>query len=529
MGARRLCGARRAVMLAAALAAIAPGVAAAEDPVVRTEGGLVRGLGGHDVDAFRGLPYAAPPIGERRFAPPAPANGWPGVRDATRYGDRCAQVENPNGPRSESEDCLYLNVYRPAGSRARARLPVLFWIHGGGLRSGAGDQHDGSLLASRERIVVVSINHRLGVFGFLGLPSLSAESPDRASGNYGVLDQQAALRWVRRNVAAFGGDPARVTIAGESAGAFSVCANLVSPTARGLFARAIMQSGGCPSRPIAETEAAGAAVAEQVGCADAAAAAACVRSKPASALLDAGEAFVARVTSGGDALPVPPADAVAAGDFPRVPVISGVNRDEGRFFAWQQGWATFTEQQYGELLGVLFGPAAPAVLAEYPAAAYPEPYGPGYAISAVITDSPLNEGLGGCPAQAIAGAVARRTSTWFYEFADRDAPALDDDPPGFDWDAAHTLELPYMWPSFHFGTPVYPRLTAAQRQLSEQMLDYWGAFVRSGSPRVAGQTDWPSHRSGRLLSLRPGGRTASMSGKAYAAEHNCAFWEALSG
>jgi para-nitrobenzyl esterase len=516
----------RLVAVLAAVAAASPSIATADThPVIRTEGGLVRGFEAERVDKFLGLPYAAPPIGARRWAPPARAEGWTGVRDATRYSSRCAQLASGNGARSEREDCLFLNVYRPAEIGSKARLPVLFWIHGGGLRVGAGDQHDGTLLARTNDIVVVSINYRLGVFGFLGHPALSAEG----SGNYGLLDQQAALRWVRRNIGEFGGDRDRVTIAGESAGAFSVCANLVSPKARGLFARAIMQSGGCPSRPLAETEAAGAAVAEQVGCADPAAAAACLRSKPASALLDAGEAFMARLTSGDDALPVAPGDAVAAGHFPRVPMITGVNRDEGRYFAQQQGWATLTEQQYGELVGAFFGGAAPAVLAEYPYAAFPAPYAGGYAIGAVITDSPLNEGLGGCPAQDLAATLAGHTRTWFYEFADREAPGLIDDPPGFDWGAAHTLELGYMWPSFHYGTPLYPRLTPRQLRLSDEMVRYWGAFVRSGMPAVPRQPPWPSHRTGDLLSLRPGGETTRISAGEYGAEHNCRFWDALGG
>jgi para-nitrobenzyl esterase len=518
----------RAVLMLAALAAVSPWVTKAHAaPVIRTEGGLVRGFEAEHVDKYLGLRYAAPPVGARRWGPPASAASWTGVRDATRYGSRCAQAASGNGPRSESEDCLYLNVYRPAGARSNARLPVLFWIHGGGLRVGAGDQHDGALLARTDGIVVVSINYRLGVFGFFGHPALSAEDPDGGSGNYGLLDQQAALRWVARNIGAFGGDPHRITIAGESAGGWAVCANLVSPTARGLFAGAIMQSGGCPTQPLAETEATGAATAEQLGCTDQARAAACLRSKPPSALLDAGESFLPRFTSGGDALPVPAADAVAAGHFPRVPVITGDNRDEGRYFAQQQGWATLGRQEYDDLIGALFGAAAPAVLAEYPYAAFPAPYAGGYAIAAVLTDSPINEGLGGCPAQDLAATLARHTGTWFYEFADRHAPGLTDDPPGFDWGAAHTLELGYMWPSFNYGTPLYPRLTPPQRQLSGQMLRYWGAFVRSGTPRVPGQPLWPSHEAGDVLSLRPGGETATISAGEYGAEHNCEFWHTL--
>src|SRR4051812_1119799 len=238
-----------AVVLAAL--AYAPATAGA-DTVVRTDRGTVRGLTTGRVDKFLGLPYAAPPVGSHRWRPPARAARWKGVRAGVRTGPRCPQVAGYNGPRVEIEDCLYLNVYRPARARSR-RLPVLFWIHGGGLVNGSGDQHDGTLMASAGGLVVVSFNYRLGVFGFLGLPALSAEASDRASGNYGLLDQQAALRWTRRNIKAFGGDPGNVTIAGESAGGWSVCAHLASPAVRGLFAAAIMQSGSCASRPPAET------------------------------------------------------------------------------------------------------------------------------------------------------------------------------------------------------------------------------------------------------------------------------------
>jgi carboxylesterase type B len=506
-----------AVVLTTALTASAQ----AQGPVVPTDKGAVRGLRDGDVDKFLGVRYAAPPVGARRWAPPAPAAPWSGVRNATAYGDRCAQLPSGNGPRSESEDCLYLNVYRPAGLRPDRRAPVLFWIHGGGLRFGAGDQHDGSLLASTNDIVVVSVNYRLGVFGFLALPSLGGES----DGNYGLLDQQAALRWVNRNIASFGGDPGRVTIAGESAGAFSTCANLVSPAVRGLFWGAILQSGGCVSSSLADSEAAGAAFAEGAGCPDPAGAATCLRSKPAAVLLDAGEGFVSRITSGGPELPGAPADAVAAGSYPRVPVLMGTNLDEGRFFAQTLGLATAGRQDYEAFVGSLFGPDAPAVLAEYPFDAFPPPYQGGYAIGAVITDG--TEEVGSCSAKDLVASFASRTPSYFYEFADRGAPGLNDDVPGFDWGAAHTLELPYMWPSFHFGIPVYPRLTPAQLRLSGEMLRYWGAFVRFRAPVVPGQAVWVPHQAGRLMSLRPGGASTLISAQEYAAEHNCSFWDSL--
>src|SRR4051794_38434409 len=300
----------RAAAAALALLVVMPSPARAE-LVVRTDRGLVRGLTTGRGDKFLGMPYAAPPVGALRWRPPARAASWKGVRAAVRTGPRCPQVAGYNGPRVETENCLYVNVYRPA-RRAARRLPVLFWIHGGGLVNGSGDQHDGTLMADAGRLVVVSFNYRLGVLGFLGLAGLSAEAADHVSGNYGLLDQQAALGWTRRNIAAFGGDPGNVTIAGESAGGWSVCAQLASPLARGRFAAAIMQSGSCASRSLADTERSGATFASRAGCPDPATAVACLRAKPIGALLDAapsGEGEM--VTAARRALPRAPAHALA--------------------------------------------------------------------------------------------------------------------------------------------------------------------------------------------------------------------------
>jgi carboxylesterase type B len=251
--------------------------------VVDTDKGAVRGHTADGVIKFLGIPYAAPPVGNLRWKPPAPAHHWKGIRNATKVGSRCSQLESSYGPRVDAEDCLYLNIYRPRNadesSDESEDLPVLFMIHGGAFAIGSGDQHDGALISRTDKIIVVSINYRLGVFGFLSLPSLSAEAPDRSSGNYGMLDWLAALRWTHRNIAAFGGDPENVTIAGESAGGIAVCATLASPLARELFSRAVIQSGSCDSRTLADSHAAGAGLAASLGCTIPARAAACMRSK----------------------------------------------------------------------------------------------------------------------------------------------------------------------------------------------------------------------------------------------------------
>jgi para-nitrobenzyl esterase len=492
-------------------------------------------------DQFLGIPYAAPPLGALRWAAPQPAQRWRGIREAAAYGSRCSQLASGNGPRADSEDCLYLNVYTPRSApgqdrRARGRdrgLPVLFMIHGGGLTTGAGDQHDGSLIATTDHIIVVSINYRLGAFGFLNVPGLGT-SALTAGGNYGLLDQEAALRWVRRNISAFGGDPDRVTIAGESAGGWSVCALLTSPLARGLFRAAIMQSGSCATRSPADAQAAGLAFAKQAGCpvsgttgsgtTGPATAAACLRGLPEKTLLDASAGYSALFSSGGPELPVPAAQAVAAGDYTRVPLLIGDNHNEGRTFA--QGFTGLTEPQYDQFVTQLYGARAPVILARYPWSSYPSPYTAAYAIGDIWTDSGFITGIGGCPTQNLAGQFAVTTPTFFYQFDDLHAPGLNNDHPGYQWGAGHAMELAYLWPSFNNGFSLYDLLTPGQLELSQQMVRYWGAFTATGEPDVPGQPRWPRYTSSQLMSLRPGGQTRTITAGTYAAEHQCSFWNA---
>jgi para-nitrobenzyl esterase len=214
---------------------------------VKTAGGLVTGVSSADgaFRIFKSIPYAAPPVGEFRWQAPRPATAWQGVRDATEFGSRClqGQIFADIVFKDLSEDCLTLNIWTPA-KNASDRLPVMVWIHGGGFQAGAGAEprHDGEAFA-RKNVVLVTINYRLGVFGFFAHPELTRESRRNASGNYGMLDQIAALRWVRDNIVAFGGNPANVTIFGESAGSFAVSALMASPLAQGLFHKAIGESG----------------------------------------------------------------------------------------------------------------------------------------------------------------------------------------------------------------------------------------------------------------------------------------------
>ena len=496
--------------------------------LVRTDDGVVQGETADGVDQWLGLPYAAPPVGQLRWKSPQPPAPWSGVRSATTLPPACPQLPSGNGPRSENEDCLYLSIYRPAGVSRHERLPVLFWIHGGGLTTGSGNQHNGALMATTNHIEVVSINYRLGMFGFLALPSLSSESPSKASGDYGLQDQEAALRWVVHNIRGFGGDSRNVTIAGESAGGYSVCALMTSPTARGLFERAVMQSGSCISTPLSAAEQTGAAYAAAIGCSDPATAVVCMRAKtPAQLLDDPQYPGAASPTTGGPELPVAPAEAVSTGRFAHVPLLIGTNHDEGRTFS--QGFANAPESVYDQTIQAEYGANASKVLAEYPWSSFPSPYTTAYAIGAVWTDSGFIGGIGGCATQNLAAQFRAGTRTFFYQFDDRNAPGLNHQVPGYQWGAGHAMELAYMWPSFNNGFSLYDEFTPAQKQLSEQMVRWWGAFVRFGAPWVHGQRFWPSYQHDQIMSLRPGDQSTPIPSSEFGAEHNCSFWNSIPG
>ncbi|WP_126537907.1 carboxylesterase/lipase family protein [Aerosticca soli] len=489
---RFLAAARRAALLLSLALTGAPGMAAPLPPRVTVAGGVLEGFPiarpQGMVRAFLGIPYAAPPIGAWRWRPPRPAAVWQGVRQATTFGPRCMQRPLFADMRFRSpgmaEDCLYLNVWAPAAGTA---YPVLVYLHGGGFLAGDGSEprYDGAALAARG-LVVVTLNYRLDVFGFLALPALAEESSQQAAGNYGLLDQATALAWVKANIAAFGGDPARITVGGESAGAMSVSALMASPLTRDLIAGALGESGAliAPLAPLPRAEAMqrGARWAARAGASSLTA----LRDLPAAALLEASAAIEptpARPDVDGLFLSEPPEATFARGDQAKVPLLLGSNTQEGDYPALLHG-ATPTPAHYRAALRRLFGTQAAQALALYPGA---------------------DEAQVRRSARELAGDLFVAHSTWrwmdahrasgapvyFYLYAHprprpRVPAAVDAEAPG----AVHSAEIEYALDNLA-GNPVYA-WDAADRALAGLFSAYVRAFVAQGDPNDAGLPPWPA-------------------------------------
>ncbi|MFI5804932.1 carboxylesterase/lipase family protein [Streptomyces sp. NPDC051561] len=521
-------------------------------PVVRTESGLIRGESTREGQQFLGVPYAARPVGELRWKAPRPAPAWRGVRDATRFADKCVQTKSWDPGYEEpsyTEDCLALNVYvprkQPAGSKngvqkngvqkngvrkngmpRNGKLPVMVWFHGGGLTAGAGQDIVPDEFANSTGTVVVSVNYRLGALGFLATPGLDAEAKDRTSGNFGLQDQQQALRWVRANARHFGGDAARVTLAGESAGGLSVCTQLASPTARGLFRAGIIQSGAyndCAARPKKTAAEQGTAFAAKLGCKDAGTALACLRGKSSKEILEAQNGFSWSPVVGGSFLPVQPFAAFKEGKAARVPVLNGANKDEGRLFAFsafEGRGRPLTTEAYPAAVRAYFGPAlGEKVAARYPASAHRSP--------TIALGTAIGDQLFACSALRLNRAAATHTTVHTYEFADRTSPpfaSMRNQPVPFDFGATHVNEVQYLFKHFGLDTP----LNAAQRKLSRQMVEYWGSFIRDGRPEAAGQPDMPTQNRtpGTVLSLKTDSAGGNTFDSKVGSDHLCDLWDA---
>lgn len=443
------------------------------------------------VTTYEGIHYAQ----AERWAPPKPT-----PRERTSPPRACPQpTDIPIAPAEQAEDCLTLNVT----TTHRKNRPVIVYIHGGSFNYGAGLNYRPDDLVRRGDVVAVTVNYRLGALGWLAHPSFG---PD--AGNLGLADQQAALRWVRANITRFGGDPRNVTIMGQSAGGYSVCAHLASPASAGLFHRAIVQSAGCTGgvRDEATAEKSAVALATELGCPDGS----CLRDMDAQDLVAASGTGhdEYRPVVGGKLLPLAPAEAFASGRFNRVPVLFGSNHDEdlGRLAGMVMGGEPpVTEDNYADQVEKHFGADAPAVLARYPLTADRTPV---ETLAAALTDRDW-----ALPVEEARRLLARHTPVYGYEFAERDTswyPGFP--PPPFPVGASHMFELSYLF-------DVRYLTEAPQKSLRDTMIDRWARFAHTGDP------GWRPYRHGEyVLSFAAG----DLHRTDFAADHELDFWRGLS-
>jgi para-nitrobenzyl esterase len=494
-------------------------------PAIVTQSGPLKGIVNGNITEFLGIPYAAPPVGNLRWMPPQPFGKWHGLLNASAFGSVCTQ-----GGRG-SEDCLFLNIYVPDfkknAHKHHGALPVMFWIHGGGLVSGAGSDYDPTPLVE-QGVIVVTINYRLGYLGFFAQSALDSEGHD--AGNYGLMDQQFAMQWVQNNIAAFGGDPGNVTIFGESAGGHSVYCNLASPTAAGLFSHAIAESGSYlmfdpfiqPIVPLSVGESTGNglvpggdSVASGFGCATAA----CLRGLSNTDLVSVQPGTLYAFVDG-TLLTQTPGEAFASGSFNQVPVITGTNHDEWRIFVAEQydlaGNPILTAADYIAATDALYGPLlGPIVLGVYP---YVPPGG--QVLGASGTD-----GIFACSARNGDELLSNFTTTYAYEFNDENAPPQPP-PPGlsFPLGAFHGAEVQYL-----FDVGFFFEFTPAQQQLSQAMVDYWTNFAATGDPNGGSLPTWSPYDpiSDQFQSLIPPTPVVEATG-AFNTDHLCdSFWNLI--
>ncbi|MEM1228057.1 MAG: carboxylesterase family protein, partial [Planctomycetota bacterium] len=444
--------------------------------VVETDSGLVQGVAStvdDSVHVFKGIPFAEPPVGELRWKPPMPVSSWEGVRVCDEFGNKCPQSgRERTGPFSEA--CLYLNVWTPSISKTD-RLPVMVWIHGGGLTQGSAHEpgYMGDQLA-RRGVVLVSINYRLGPFGFLAHPALSAESEDGVSGNYGILDQIAALQWVQRNAVAFGGDPDNVTIFGESAGGTSAYILTATPMAKGLFRNAILQSPWLDEAVFASLSAAEARGEQQVArVLGEVATATSMRALSTEAVL---ENIKKRppVAIDGRLLPKSPSSIYANGEQNRVRTIAGTNRDEGTMFTGRQPYQTV--ELFRKEMNDRYGEASDRIKDLYPVQSVSDIRG---AVVQQITDMwfvrPTREYLRHMERQG--------NDAWMYHFTQTS--------PAWPWlGAAHAAEIAYV-----FNTLNESKIKDIDREIAKAMIEHWVQFAKTGDPNTSSLAQWPKYDS----------------------------------
>ena len=461
-------------------------------PTVKAPAGTVEGRRQGDLRVFKGIPYALPPVGPARWLPPKPLPPWQGVKETSEFGPACVQPTvravsiYGEDLGVTSEDCLTLNVWAPADAHDAA---VFVWIHGGALRSGSSKEsfYDGARLAA-QGIVVVSINYRLGIFGYLAHPGLSAESPLGVSGNYGLLDQIEALRWVQRNIHAFGGDPSKVTIAGESAGALSVMYLMAAPDARGLFSKAISQSAYMISTPELKQRKFGEFAAEEIGSYVGAQLHApdvgALRAMGAQALADAAAAinYAPFGTIDGRVLPRQLVDVFDSGEQAPVPLLAGFNSGEIRSLRVLAPPVPATTVEYERVIRERYRDLADEFLRHYPSANLSE------SILATTRDA-----LYGWTAERLVKkqtALGQKAFLYLFDhgYPEADAAGLH---------AFHASELPFVFGTLDTVPPRWPKIpaTAQERKLSEAIIGYWSSFARTGTPHAANEPEWSAYGS----------------------------------
>ena len=491
--------------------------------VVATASGKVEGFVRAGVLEFRGIPYAAPVSGEARWSLPQPVAPWTGVLPALHFGGACPQAARSGiTERSDEENCLTLNISRPT-TKATAPRPVLVWIHGGAFVGGAASLYRLDRLAREADAVVVSINYRLGVFGFMA-PPVGASGKGHV---LGLEDQRLAMHWVKANIAAFGGDPENITLAGESAGASSVCMHVMAAEqTRGLFHRAIIQSASCAAslRALPQAEMFAAKVAKEAGCTDANTALACLKGIEPQRLIAAGakaasgELMAFAPFAGSATVPRPTLDALHAGDFLRMPVLNGFTRDEMRLYVGYdvQGGAKITPETYPAAVRAIYGDKADQVLARYPIK--PGERAP-EALGSLMTDFMPGLGITHCTMLESGRLLGRHVPVYQWEYADRTAPVrgvsipiLPD--PGFALGAVHSGELNALFPGFsNTAAMTAPDLSPASQKLADHIVRTWAAFMR-GTTQVA------DGRPGMATRFEP----AAVRPFDAWAEYQCDFW-----
>jgi para-nitrobenzyl esterase len=530
-----------------------------DGPMVQTAEGPVVGFERNGVYEFLGIPYAAPPVGPLRWMPPQPVARWDRPLHATHFGNTCAQVTELGvfaGPASIHEDCLYLNVFTTnpgnggrENASGRKGNPVLVWIHGGGNVDGESNDYDATKLATGgprgTPTVVVTLNYRLGLFGFLAHPALEAES--HLHDNYGILDQQAVLRWVQRNIAAFGGDPGRVALGGQSAGAQDTGVNQISPLAAGLFNRAIYESAPLSGIAVHSVGLAnGEAFAKAAGCGTDASpeTAACLRKLTAAQILqlqgtpNANGPYVTGPMLDGTIMPITPVTAWTTGKFNKMPIMGGNVQDEANFgigiteyFATPQ--APINAEQYETNVRKTYsgpeysgGPDYPAGTADKVLDQYPpnlDNLTPQEVFDLVGTHP------GACRNVLIDQLWAKWVPVYEYEFNDQQAPYYFPILPGFKPLAAHTIDIQFLFRNWHgsvLGVNHPESLSEAEEVLSDELVAAWTHFAATGNPNGHGNSPWPQFtataNTPAILSEKPGLGTFTL--QQWSTNHNCSFW-----